>query len=67
MRKQLSGIERLPKKVRLPKPRITLVGCISMAEVFPQNDEEAFKWYRKAAEQGYSAAQDNLNWMYQKW
>jgi TPR repeat protein len=31
----------------------------------PQNDEEAIKWYRKAAEGGYSAAQDNLDWMYQ--
>ncbi len=26
---------------------------------------EAIKWYRKAAEGGYPAAQTNLNWLYQ--
>jgi TPR repeat protein len=29
-----------------------------------QDDVEAVKWFRKAAEQGYPAAQDNLGWMY---
>ena len=27
---------------------------------------EAEKWYRKAAEQGFARAQDNLGWMYYK-
>jgi TPR repeat protein len=30
-----------------------------------QDDVEAVKWYRKAAEQGYAIAEDNLGWMYQ--
>ena len=29
----------------------------------PQNDKEALKWYRKAAEQGYAKAQNNLQGM----
>ncbi len=29
-----------------------------------QNDAEAVRWYRKAAEQGYASAQYNLGWMY---
>ena len=32
----------------------------------PQNDAEAVKWYRKAAEQGYADAQYNLGNMYDK-
>ena len=32
----------------------------------PQDDAEAVKWYRKAAEQGYAEAQTNLGWMYEK-
>ncbi len=30
----------------------------------PQNDAEALKWYRKAAEQGYAKAQGRLGFMY---
>ena len=30
----------------------------------PQDDAEALKWYRKAAEQGYALAQTNLGFMY---
>ena len=30
----------------------------------PQNDAEAVKWYRKAAEQGFAQAQYNLGVMY---
>ena len=30
----------------------------------PQDDKEAVKWYRKAAEQGYAFAQHNLGVMY---
>ena len=30
----------------------------------PQNDAEAVKWYRKAAEQGLASAQNNLGVMY---
>jgi TPR repeat protein len=31
----------------------------------PQGDTEAAKWFRKAADQGHAAAQNNLGWMYQ--
>ena len=31
---------------------------------WPQSDAEAVKWYRKAAEQGHAAAQNNLGAMY---
>ena len=31
-----------------------------------ESDAEAFKWYRKAAEQGYADAQYNLGNMYDK-
>jgi uncharacterized protein len=30
----------------------------------PQDDAQAVAWYRKAAEQGYAAAQVNLGVMY---
>ena len=30
-----------------------------------QNDEQAVKWYRRAAEQGHAIAQYDLSWMYQ--
>jgi hypothetical protein len=32
----------------------------------PQNDREAFKWIRRAAEQGQANAQSNLGLMYAK-
>ena len=32
----------------------------------PQDDTRAVEWYRKAAEQGYAKAQNNLGWMYQR-
>lgn len=32
----------------------------------PQDDKEAVKWFRKAAEQGFATAQSNLGWMYEK-
>ena len=32
----------------------------------PQDDLEAVKWFRKAAEQGYAKAQKNLGWMYEQ-
>jgi TPR repeat protein len=31
-----------------------------------QDDAEAVKWYRLAAEQGYARAQTNLGWMHEK-
>ena len=37
----------------------------AVGEDAPQNDTEAVKWYRKAAEGGYPAAQNDLGWMYQ--
>ena len=33
-------------------------------EGVPENDAEAVKWYRKAADQGYAKAQSNLGVMY---
>ena len=30
----------------------------------PQNDAEAVRWYRLAADQGNAVAQVNLGWMY---
>ena len=35
-------------------------------EGVPENDAEAVKWYRKAADQGYADAQSNLGLMYAK-
>ena len=35
-------------------------------EGVPENDSEAVKWYRKAADQGYASAQNNLGNMYYK-
>lgn len=34
-------------------------------EIVSQDYKEAFKWYQKAAEQGYYASQFNLGWMYE--
>jgi TPR repeat protein len=31
-----------------------------------QNDKEAAVWYRRAAEQGFAEAQNNLGWMYRE-
>ena len=36
-------------------------------EGVPQDDAEAIKWYLKAAEHGYTAAQNNLGWDVPKW
>src|SRR3954463_716564 len=36
----------------------------SGGEGVPQDDAKAVKWYRKAAEQGLAAAQNNLGTMY---
>ena len=30
----------------------------------PRDDQLAVQWYRKAAEQGHAAGQNNLGWMY---
>ena len=30
-----------------------------------EDDEEAVRWYRRAAEQGHAPAQTNLGWMYE--
>ena len=35
-------------------------------EGVPENDAEAVKWYRKAADQGHAQAQSNLGVMYVK-
>ena len=39
-------------------------GCTKTAGAFPQDDAEAAKWYRLAAEQGDAEAQHNLGVMY---
>ena len=43
------------------QPRRT---CTSNGQGVPQDYAEAVKWYRKAADQGYAAAQTNLGLMY---
>ena len=39
-------------------------GCTKTAGAFPQDDAEAAKWFRLAAEQGDAEAQHNLGVMY---
>ena len=41
-----------------------LVSCSINGQGVPQDYEEAIKWYRLAAEQGYASAQYNLGVMY---
>jgi len=41
-----------------------LGGMYTHDEGIPENDVEAFKWYRKAAQQGNAIAQSNLGFMY---
>ena len=41
-------------------------GSIAMAEPDTGNKVEAFDWYRKAAEQGYARAQNNLGEFYER-
>ena len=38
--------------------------CFYYGKDIPGDYVEAFKWYRKAADQGYATAQSNLGWMY---
>jgi TPR repeat protein len=64
MQRRPNGIVKPLNRAILPKPRIISAGCIKMARGVVQDDVEAVKWFRKAAEQGYPAAQDNLGWMY---
>ena len=35
-----------------------------MTPLLPQDAAEAVAWFRKAAEQGFAEAQNNLGWMY---
>ena len=37
---------------------------VPVAYIQLKNYKAAVKWYRKAAEQGYAKAQNNLGWMY---
>ena len=41
-----------------------LVSCTPMAEGVPEDDAEAVRWYRKAAEQGDVVAQFKLGVMF---
>ena len=47
----------------IPVPASTIF-CIYYRIETPQNFAEAFKWYRRASEQGYAKAQFNLGVMY---
>ena len=38
--------------------------CLGWTYIMSENDAEAFKWFRKAAEQGHAGAQLNLGTMY---
>ena len=53
MPRPCGGTARPPSRV-LPKPN----------EGVPQDDAEAVRWYRKAAEQGFAPGQSNLGLMY---
>lgn len=43
-----------------------LGNCYRRGHGRQQNDEEAFKWYQKSADQGYPEAEKNLGWCYMK-
>ena len=45
-------------------PRATSGSCTPLVEGVPQDDAEAVRWYRLAAEQGDAIAQSNLGVMY---
>ena len=64
MRRQLSGIEKLEQYYAIAQDNLGWM--YQHGRGVPQDDVEAVKWYRKAAEGGNLAkAQDNLGWMYQ--
>ena len=44
----------------MPVRSTILVSCTPMEEGVPEDDAEAVRWYRKAAEQGHAGAQYNL-------
>ena len=43
---------------------LLLTALLSTGVFASENDAEAFKWYRKAAEQGYADSQNNLGLRY---
>ncbi len=45
-------------------PQFILGAMYDLGDVVAQNDQEAVKWYRLAADQGYADAQNNLGVMY---
>ena len=47
-----------------PRGQYALAIMYDMGEGVPQNSEQAFEFYRLAAEQGYADAQNNLGVMY---
>src|SRR5690606_19071002 len=49
-----------------PEAQSALGGVYDHGLGVPENDQEAVKWYRKAAEQGYAVAQAILGVMYAK-
>ena len=48
----------------MQKPRTTSPVMYALGEGVPENDTEAVKWFRKAAEQGYADAQYYLGDVY---
>ena len=49
---------------QISKAQNNLGGMYVKGDGVPQNDAEAVKWWRKAAEQGHAKAQNNLGVMY---
>ena len=49
---------------QISKAQNNLGGMYAKGDGVPQNDAEAVKWWRKAAEQGHAKAQNNLGVMY---
>ena len=47
-----------------PLPRTTSGSCTAQGRGVPENDAEAVRWFRLAAERGFDRAQHNLGLMY---
>ena len=63
MPRPCGGIARPPKQGNA-LAQINLGLMYAEGEGVPENDAEAVRWYRKAAEQGNALAQSNLGLMY---
>ena len=63
-RKPSSGIARRPRKT-MHGPSTIWAANTNLGKASTEDDKEAVRWYRKAAEQGHKQAQDSLGTMYQ--